>query len=380
MRTAVAFTAAAVSAAFLLTGSALAADARLVRVGTFDQPVYVTAPRGDSRLFVVERTGRIELVRGGRVSARPFADLRRLVGIRSRSVGVDQGGLLSLAFAPDYAQSGRLYVIYTSRKNTIRIDELHRSAASPQRVDPRSRRTLLSVARTSLVDIGGHLAFGPDRMLYVALGYTTRPTLPQDLGSLRGKILRIDPRHHPRHYYEIPPGNPFVGRPGARPEIWAYGLRNPWRFSFDRQTGDLVIGDVGDQTEEEIDYVPAGQGAGANFGYPIFEGRRRMRPGSRAGLTFPVLIRPHRSRFNPCAVIGGYVVRDRSVPRLFGRYVYGDLCTGPIRSLRLALPNARDDRSAGVRVPLLASFGEDGRGRVYAVGVGGPVYRLARPR
>jgi glucose/arabinose dehydrogenase len=199
----------------------------------------------------------------------------------------------------------------------------------------------------------------------------------QDLGSLLGKILRIDPRPSGGQPYGVPSGNPFVGRSGARPEIYSYGLRNPWRFSFDRTTEDLTIADVGQDAIEEIDFTRRGEASGANYGWRPFEGTRRIYDEPAPGAVAPVIQLTHSD--GNCSVTGGYVVRDKALPALAGRYVYGDLCKGELRSARLTPGSASGDAAIpGVgKVEQLSSFGEDARGRVYAVSLSGPVYRLA---
>ena len=349
--------------------------ARLRKVGNFAAPLYVTAPRADRRrIFVVEQAGRVVVVRGGRRLARPFLDIRNLV------LAGGERGLLSLAFAPDYATSGRFYVYYTARDGDQRIVEYRR--AGPDRADEGSARLVLEMNDTEPNHNGGLLLFGPDDLLYVGTGdgggagdrHGPRGNA-QDLGSLLGKILRIDPAGAGDGDYGVPRGNPFRGRPGARPEIYAYGLRNPWRFSFDRRTGDLSIGDVGQNAVEEIDFVRRGRGRGANFGWRPFEGRRRFRAGERAPGHVPPVIERSLSGGN-CAITGGVVVRDRALT-LYGRYVFGDYCDGRILSARLRPGRARGLRRTGLRVRGLSSFGEDARGRVYVTDLDGPVYRLA---
>jgi glucose/arabinose dehydrogenase len=350
--------------------------AKLVRIGKFSAPTYVTAPPRDrTRLFVVEKRGRIRVLHGRRKLASPFLDLRR----RVRSSGNEQG-LFSLAFAPDYDNTRRFYVCFTDGRGDVRIEEFRASSGNPDRADRGSRRLVLRVRHRSHENHnGGDLEFGPDDLLYAGFGDGGGARDPmrngQDLGTLLGKIVRIDPRSSGGRPYTIPGGNPFRKRRGARGEIYAYGLRNPWRFSFDRSTGDLAIADVGQDDVEEVDFVPRGAGRGANFGWSRFEGRHRLHRGSAHGIVMPVIQRLH-SRGN-CSITGGYVVRDRRLPSLYGRYVYGDFCRSPLRSARLRRPAARGDRSVGVRVPELSSFGQDGRGRVYAVSLGGNVYRLA---
>ena len=358
------------------TAEAAATGVRLARVGSFDTPVYVTSPPADrGRLFVVEQSGRIMVVRGGRKLARPFLDIRRLV-----TAGGEQG-LLSVAFAPDYARSGRFYVYYTARDGDQRIVEYRR--ASADRADAGSARLVLEMPDEESNHNGGLLLFGPDDLLYVGTGdgggggdQHGRRGNGQDLGSLLGKILRIDPRPSGSRPYRVPASNPFAGRSGARGEIYSYGLRNPWRFSFDRRTGALAIGDVGQNEVEEIDFVRRGKGAGANFGWRPFEGRRRYRDGEPApGHVPPVIERTHDDGW--CSITGGVVVRDRALGGLYGRYLFGDVCKPRIYSARLASPRARGLRTTSLRVPSVVSFGEDARGRVYAVSHQGAVYRLA---
>jgi glucose/arabinose dehydrogenase len=358
-------------------GAAQGRGVRLVSVGRFSSPLFVTAPPGDRRrIFVVEQGGRIVVVRGGRRLARPFLDIRSLV-----TAGGEQG-LLGLAFAPDYARSRRFYVYYTDRAGEQRVVEYRRATAD--RAAPGSARLVLQMADPEGNHNGGMLAFGPDRLLYIGTGdgggandQHGRRGNGQDLGSLLAKLLRIDPRAAGGRAYTSPSGNPFTGRSGARPEIYSYGLRNPWRFSFDRRTGDLSIGDVGQNAVEEIDFVRRGRGRGANFGWRPFEGSRRNFPDESApGHVGPVIEQSHGDGW--CSITGGYVVRDRNLPALAGRYVYGDFCLGRIRSAQLRAGGAAGDRALDLRqVPSLSSFGEDARGRVYVTSLEGPVYRLS---
>ncbi len=220
--------------------------------------------------------------------------------------------------------------------------------------------------------------FGPDDLLYIGTGDGGVADDPQrngqDLGSPLGKLLRIDPAPSSGEPYAIPPDNPFVGEPGARPEVYAYGLRNPWRFSFDRDTGALAIGDVGQNSLEEVDYVPAGAGRGANFGWSAYEGSERFNDDQEAAdHVEPVLA---YGRDEGCSITGGYVVRDPELASLQGRYLYGDFCAGELRSFVPAKGEARDDRPLGLEVPSLSSFGEDSQGRIYATSLDGSVFRL----
>ncbi len=362
------------TAAFGWAVPAAEAAPRLVRVGTFSSPVEVTAPGGDrGRVFVVEQAGAVRVLKGGRKLRRPFLDIRGDV-----QAGGERG-LLSMAFAPDYERSGLFYVYFTDNGGDLRLQEFRRSA-NPDRASRASRRNLLTVEHSRFGNHnGGHLEFGPDGLLYVSIGDGGGggDTLGsgQDLGTLLGKILRIDPRSSRGEPYAVPSSNPFAGHSGARPEIYAYGLRNPFRFSFDRLTGDLAIADVGQGEVEEVDFVRAGRGSGANFGWNRFEGRRRFAPGAAPGHVPPVLQLLHST--GACSVIGGYVVRDRSLRGLYGRYVYGDHCLSRLWSARLRTGRAAENRRLALTVTDLSSFGLDGRGRLYAVSLQGPVYRFA---
>jgi glucose/arabinose dehydrogenase len=350
----------------------------LQRLGRFNQPLYVTQPPADPRrLFVVEKRGRVKVIRGGRVLKRPFLSLRGQV-----STATEQG-LLGLAFAPSYRRSHRFYVAFTDRHGVLRVEEFRRSRRSADRANEGTRRLVLAIrSQPEKTHNGGSLVFGPDGFLYIGVGDGGGPRDPkrtaQDRSKLLGKLLRIDPRRHRRQRYRSPPSNPFVRRRGMRDEIWAYGLRNPWRFSFDRETGALVLGDVGQEAYEEIDYRPRGKGRGANFGWSAYEGNHRLNRSVHArGHVRPI----HTyGRDNGCAVMAGYVVRDPALPRLRGRFLYGDFCTGEIRSLVPHAPLARDPRREHVRVQALSSFGEDLGGRIYATSLAGPVYRIVPKR
>src|SRR5215218_3532575 len=342
-------------AALADAGSAGDGDLELVPIGTFSVPIYVgTSPGDGERLFVVEQAGRIRLVRNGTVLPTAFLDLTTLV------LSGGERGLFSISFASDYVASGRFYVYYTAREpeGELTIAEYLRSA-NPDIADP-SGRIVLSIPHPTYGNHnGGQLQFGSEGYLYIATGDGGGGGDPdrnaQNLNSLLGKLLRIDPRRGPAgESYTIPPGNPFVGHAGARAEIWAYGLRNPWRFSFDRQTGDLTIGDVGEGSREEIDLLPAsaGGGLGANLGWSCWEGTVAYQPNyaeaacapARAAHTGPVWEYSHT---RGCAITGGYVVRDPELPTLLGRYLYGDLSRrprvvgAPARSRRPGRPRHR---------------------------------------
>ncbi len=348
------------------------AGVRLQKLASFDSPLYVTSPPGDThRLFVVEQGGKIKVVRDGKVLGTPFLDVSGKV-----SAGGERG-LLSMAFAPDYATSGLFYIDYTDTNGDTRLIEYHRR--SDDVADPGSARQVLFHKQPEPNHNGGLLLFGPDKLLYVGLGdgggggdQHGAHGNAQNLGVLLGKILRIDPRASGSKPYSIPASNPFVGRAGARGEIYAYGLRNPWRFSFDRSTGDLSIGDVGQDAIEEIDFVRRGHGKGANFGWRVFEGNARYTQGESA----PGAVRPRiteRHSDGNCSITGGVVVRDPALKPWAGRYVFGDYCRGVVETARL--PSGKVTET-GLKIEALSSFGEDASGRVYAVSLSGPVYRL----
>lgn len=344
----------------------------LSRVGTFAGPVYVTSEPGDAgRLYVVEQEGRIQLVTASGTTE--FADLTREV--------VDGGerGLLSIAFPPDFVTSNLLYVYYTGAAGSIRVGEL---TASGNTADEATLRNVITIPHAEFPNHnGGQVQFGPDGYLYLGSGDGGGGGDPgenaQDINELLGKLLRIDPRASGAQPYTVPPDNPFVGTDGAD-EIWSYGLRNPFRFSFDRLTGDLTNGDVGQGAWEEIDFAPlaSGGGRGINWGWDCREGAHPFAQTigcMGAAPTDPVLEYPNDAA--RCAVTGGYVVRDPGLGELFGRYLYADFCDGRVRSAALTQPRVTDDRfELDVSGP--AGFGEDACGRVYVVSIEGPVSRF----
>lgn len=352
-------------------------------IGSFDQPIFLTsAPANPDRLFVVERGGRIVEVENG--SRTVFAD------ISARVDPAGEGGLLSVAFSPDFQSSGRLFVYYTGKEEDPAEIHVAEMVASGGSAPLSSLRNLLTISHPNQTNhYGGQLQFGPEGNLFISTGDggggDDEEHNAQDLSSQLGKILRIDPDPEGSGVLSIPPGNPFALTPGANPSVWSYGLRNPFRFSFDRVTGALLIGDVGEGSREEVDYAPApGLGAGANYGWNCREGfiaGPATDEGCGSGtFTDPIFDYPHSDPGGDaaygCAVIGGYVARNTNYGDLYGRYLYGDLCVGEIRSLLPGLPLAAGDRSEGVTIESLNSFGEDSCGRLYAISGEGPVYRL----
>jgi glucose/arabinose dehydrogenase len=334
----------------------------LEQIGSFTSPVYVTQPpSGDDGLYVVEQGGTIKRIPPDGGEPTTFLDITRQV-----TSGGEQG-LLSVAFAPDYAKSGLLYVDFTGTDQDQHVVE-YRRADSGEEVDPDSARELVHIDDFAPNHNGGLLLFGPDGNLYLGMGDGGGAGDPertaQNLNSPLGKLLRIN-------------------RDKRGDEVVAYGLRNPWRYSFDRDTGDLWIGDVGQDTLEEIDAVTAKEfasGKKLNFGWSAFEGTDRFNDDQQApGAIPPVFEYSHDS--GGCSVTGGYVVRDPALRTLWGRYLYGDYCLGQLHSFTAdPAGDGADDRELGVEVPSLSSFGEDRDGHVYAVSGSGPVYRMVPKR
>jgi glucose/arabinose dehydrogenase len=335
-------------------------------------PLYLTSPPGDDRLFVVQKGGAIRVIKAGSVVDAPFLDLTPKVV----SDGGEQG-LLGLAFAPDYATSGRFFVHYNDVSGENRVTRF-RVSADPERADPASEAVVLAVPQPGVAHNGGQLAFGPDGFLYIGIGDgdDNDHGRGQSVADLFASILRIDVTSEDP--YTVPPDNPFVGNANARPEVWSYGLRNPWRFSFDRLAGDLYLGDVGEGTWEEVDLIRAAEGAGkgVNFGWSVMEGMHCMRTScDQTGLTLPVLEYNHSEG---CAVTSGYVYRGSALPSLQGTYFYADYCVGWVRSFRMqggAITEAKEwpELKPGGQI---TSFGEDSSGELYLVTQQGGVYKI----
>ncbi|HEX4466088.1 MAG TPA: PQQ-dependent sugar dehydrogenase, partial [Solirubrobacteraceae bacterium] len=289
----------------------------------------------------------------------------------------DEEGLLGIAFPSDYKRTGLFYVDYTIPDNSIRVAQYRRKAGTLEEADATTGHVLLTIPHPEFQNHnGGQLAFGPEGDLYIGVGDGGSANDPnghgQSLSTLLGKILRIAPTA--AGGYTIPAGNPFAGRAGDRPEIWAYGLRNPWRFSFDRASGNLIIGDVGQDKEEEIDFAPGRSSAGANYGWRVWEGFLHNEAGTAPHALKPVLVGKHSEGY--CAIIGGYVVRDRSLPSLYGRYLFGDYCRSQIESVKLSPGHASGLRATGLNVSQTSSLGQDSSGHIYITSLEGPVYRL----
>jgi len=340
-------------------------------VSGLSSPVWLTAPPGDPRLFVVEQRGTIRIVKDGSLLPEPFLDLRPAVA----SGG--ERGLLGLAFHPDYASNGRFYVDYTDPQGDTRVVAYRVSASDPDRADPASGDTILAVDQPYSNHNGGLVTFGPDGMLYVGLGDGGSGGDPrgngQNRGTLLGAILRLDVDGGSP--YRIPPDNPFVGQAGFRGEIWAWGLRNPWRYSFDPASGLLYIADVGQNDWEEVDAVSATTG-GLNYGWNVMEGRHCYGSSScdGQGLVQPILEYGHDQG---CSITGGFVYRGSAMPDLQGTYFYSDYCSGWLRSLRYDGTAVGEERSWDVgSLGQVLSFGEDAAGELYVLSANGTVYRL----
>jgi glucose/arabinose dehydrogenase len=321
---------------------------------------------GADALYVAEKGGRVFALRQAFVDPTPVLDLSGQVS------GGGEQGLLGLAFSPD---GGYLYVNYTDVEGNTHVTEF---AMTGGRADASTRRDVLVGHQPFSNHNGGDLVFGPDGFLYIGLGDGGSGGDPegngQALGTLLAKMLRINPRPSGGRPYGIPPDNPFVGRSGARPEIWAYGLRNPWRYSFDRATRDLWIADVGQNAWEEIDFEPAGSKGGRNYGWNLFEGNHTYAGvGSTAATVRPIYEYGHDVGQT---IIGGYVYRGSRIPSLDGAYLFVDFYAGRLMALRESGGRVLQVRALGPHIDSVASFGEDQDGELYLLSLGGGVYRL----
>jgi glucose/arabinose dehydrogenase len=340
--------------------------------GSFSRPVDVQhAGDGSRRLFIVEQPGRIRIIQDGQVLETPFLDIRE----RVNDSGNEQG-LLGLAFHPRYAENGIFFVNYSANNSDNTVARFHVSS-DPNVADPATETKLMSVSDPFPNHNGGALDFGPDGYLYIGFGDGGAAGDPfgngQSLSTLLGKVLRVDVDSG--EPYAIPSDNPFANG-GGQPEIWAYGLRNPWRVSFDRATGDFYIGDVGQGVWEEIDFIPAGSAGGENFGWDHREGAHDYVSGGPAGMIDPAAEYSHGE--GGCSVTGGYVYRGPSLPEWQGIYLYGDYCTGIIWGL-IRSGNSWQDPVLYDTGFNISSFGEDEAGELYLADLNGGVYRLARP-
>ena len=336
-------------------------------------PTSLTSPPNDSRLFVTEKAGAIRVIKGGAAPAL-FLDLTGQVASQA-----GEQGLLGLVFAPDYATSGRFFVHYTDDTGASRISSF-RVSADPDRADPASESVVLSVSRPGTAHNGGQLLFGPDGFLYIGLGDgdDSDGGRGQSLADPLASILRIDVSGATG--YTVPPDNPFVGTANARPEVWSYGLRNPWRFTFDPATGDLYIGDVGESHREEVNYSSAAEGAGRgiNYGWAVMEGTQCTRGSGcdQTGLVRPVMEYEHPVG---CSVISGHVYRGAAIPALQGTYFFSDFCGGWVKSFRIEnIPATFTDWPSLEPGGFVTSFGQDAVGELYLLTEEGEVNKIVQ--
>lgn len=349
---------------------------RLEQVGDrFRNPVYLASPPGDPRLFIVEQAGRIRIVKNGATLPAPFLDIVDKV----RSGG--EQGLLSMAFHPDYATNGFFYLNFTDRQGDTRVERFTVSS-NPDVADAASAKLILGIDQPYGNHNGGHLMFGPDRMLWIATGDGGSGGDPhghgQNTQSLLAKMLRIDVNSGDP--YGIPADNPFARGAGGLREIWAYGLRNPWRFAFDQPSGLLYIADVGQSQQEEIHVEPA-LTPGLNYGWNIMEGDRCYRSSgcNRQGLRIPQVTYTHAG--SACSVTGGFVYRGRAIPAIAGHYFYSDYCAGWLKSFRFDNGRVSDHREWTVDdLGSVVSFGVDSAGELYIISQNGRVMRFAGAR
>lgn len=337
-----------------------------------NSPVYLTAPPGDARMFVVEQPGRIRIIENGQLLSTPFLD------ISSRVLSGGERGMLSVAFHPQYRTNGFFFVYFTGPSGEIRVERFNVSS-NPDVANAGSAKVILTIPHPRSNHNGGLALFGPDGMLFLGTGDGGGGGDPdlngQNQTTLLGKILRIDVTHGDP--YSIPPENPFFGRTDARPEIWALGLRNPWRFAFDSTDDNLYIADVGQDAIEEVNVVPLSR-ARVNYGWNVLEGSTCYNSSScsRQGFQLPVLEYTHSN--GQCSITGGFVYRGSSLPEIAGAYFYADYCAGWVRSFRYT-GSVTDSRQWDVgSVGSITSFGEDASRELYLTSSNGRVYKFVR--
>jgi glucose/arabinose dehydrogenase len=340
---------------------------QIAEVGSFVTAI-AQSPGDSNRLFVTDLNGKISIIQDGTVLSEPFLDISQQV----TTITFGQG-MLGMAFHPDFATNGLFFVDYTGLDGNPVLVRFHVSDDNPNKADTDSAKIVFVVPHPTEFHFGGQLAFGPDGYLYWSMGdgATKRSPAPK-LASYLGSILRLDVNG--ADPYQIPADNPFVGQDGALPELWAKGLRNPWRFSFDRATGDMYIADVGEAAMEEIDFQPAGDPGGENYGWNAYEGTNIFNNGSKDGLTFPVVVYDHDG--GNCSITGGYVYRGTTLPDLVGKYIFGDYCSGWIWTTYQKSDGTWFTAQLLKTKLRLTTFGEDNAGEIYVGDGQGRVYKL----
>ncbi len=381
---------------FFLFGQSATLSSKLIADG-FKKPLFVTShPEDANLLYVVEQGGRIKIINNGKAAVTPFLDIDKRV-VNPNRPG-DERGLLGFAFHPNYAKNGKFYVNYMNNDGYTVVSEF--SVKSNKKADHTSERILFDLEQPYRNHNGGHMEFGPDGYLYISIGDGGKAGDPlnagQDLNTLFGKVIRIDVNTHP---YGIPESNPYYGQKDKRGEVWAWGFRNVWRFSFDRKTGDIYYGDVGQNKWEEVNYEPAGSPSGVNYGWRLMEASHCYNPKNNCpkdGLTMPIIEYPNDANYmvvlgggsqedaEGCSVTGGYVYRGKEITGLQGYYLFGDYCSGNIWTFKVLNGKAVEFENRTEEINLangefttyISSFGEDANGELYIVEYNGGIYKL----
>ena len=381
---------------FFLFGQSATLSSKLIADG-FKKPIFVTShPEDASLLYVVEQGGRIKIINNGKAAVTPFLDIDKRV-VNPNRPG-DERGLLGFAFHPNHAKNGKFYVNYMNNDGYTVVSEF--SVKSKKKADHTSERILFDLEQPYGNHNGGHMEFGPDGYLYISIGDGGKAGDPlnagQDLNTLFGKVIRIDVNTHP---YGIPKSNPYYGQKDKRGEVWAWGFRNVWRFSFDRKTGDIYYGDVGQNKWEEVNYEPAGSPGGVNYGWRLMEASHCYNPKNNClkdGLTMPIVEYPNDANYmvvlgggsqadaEGCSVTGGYVYRGKEITGLQGYYLFGDYCSGNIWTFKVLNGKAVEFKNRTEEINLangefttyISSFGEDAKGEFYIVEYNGGIYKL----
>ena len=363
----------------------------------FKKPLFITSyPTDSNLLYVVEQAGRIIVIENGEKLKRPFLDIKKQV-VNPNRPG-DERGLLGFAFHPNHTKNGKFYINYMNNDGYTVVSEF--IVKNKQRANHSSERILFDLKQPFSNHNGGHMAFGPDGYLYISIGDGGKSGDPnnagQDLNTIFGKVIRIDVNQTP---YGIPKSNPYYGQENKRGEIWAWGLRNVWRFSFDRKNGDIFYGDVGQNKWEEINYEPAKSKGGVNYGWRIMEARHCYNPEdncNESGLTQPILEYPNDANYmrtltgmdqpdvDGCSVTGGYVYRGKKIKGLQGTYLFGDYCSGNVWSFKVENGKAVEFQNRTEEINLaegeftnyISSFGEDADGELYIIDYNGGVYKI----